>query len=160
MKAFRRLDGDRPLHLLVLLGCFAVSAYAASRLLGDPAALRVAAWFLGAAVVFDLVLSPLLALADRVLLAERERREHDQGEPSRRSVSPVNYVRVPLLFSGLLLLVYAPVILQRSEEPYRVASGLDQQPYLERWLAISALLLVVAALAYAVAVLLARRRVG
>ena len=155
MKAFRRLYGERPLHLLVLLGCFAVSAYAASRLLGDPAALRIAAWFLGAAVVFDLVLSPLLALADRVLLRVRGRRE-----PSSRRVSPVNYVRVPVLLAGLLLLVYAPVILQRSEEPYRVASGLDQDPYLERWLAISATLLVLAALAYAVAVVRARRRLG
>lgn len=150
-KAFRRLYGDRPLHLLVLLACILVSAYAASRLLGDPQALRVGLWFLGAAIVFDLVLSPLLALADRALIALRGRRR-----PGRRAVSPVNYVRVPVLFSGLLLLVYAPVILQRSEPPYFTASGLDQDPYLERWVAITAVIFLAAAGAYAVAV--ARRR--
>ncbi len=156
MRAFRRLYGERPLHLLVLLACFAVSAYAASRLVGDPAALRIAAWFLGAAIAFDLLLAPGMALADRVLLALR-----GAGRPRRaRAVSPVNFVRVPVAFSGLLLLVYAPVIFQRSEEPYRAASGLDQEPYLERWVAITAVVFAVAALAYAVAVLRARRRVG
>ena len=156
MKAFRRLYGERPLHLLVLLACFAVSAYAASRVVEDPAALRIAAWFLGAAIVFDLVLSPLLALADRALLALRGLRR----SRSPRAVSPVNFVRVPVLLSGLLLLVHAPLILQRSEQPYAAASGLDQDPYLERWLAVSAVLGAVAAVAYAVAVLRARRRVG
>ncbi len=155
MRTFRRLYGERPLHLVVLLACFAVSAYAASRIVGDPAALRIAAWFLGAAIVFDLVLAPLLALADRVLRGARDR---VRGGPGR--VSPVNYVRVPVLLSGLLLLVYAPVIFRRSEEPYRAASGLDQEPFLERWVAISAGIFAVAALAYAVAALRARRRVG
>ncbi len=158
MTRFRRLYGDRPLQLITLLGCFAVSGYAASRLFGDAAALRIAAWFLGAAIVFDLVLSPLLALADRVLLALRGGRDTVRGRRGR--VSPVNYVRVPVLLSGLLLLVYAPVIFRRSEEPYRAASGLDQEPFLERWVAITAGIFAVAALAYAVAVLRARRRVG
>ncbi len=155
MKAFRRLYGDGPLHLLVLLGCFAVSAYAASRIVGDPAALRIAAWFLGAAIVFDLVLSPLLALADRVLRGGRDRVRGGSGR-----VSPVNYVRVPVLLSGLLLLVYAPVIFRRSERPYGAASGLDQEPFLERWVAITAAICAVAALAYVVAVLRSRRPAG
>ncbi len=158
MKGFRRLYGDGPLHLLVLLACFALSAYAASRTVGDPAALRIAAWFLGAAIVFDLVLSPLLALADRLMLAVRG--GHDRARGGSGRVSPVNYVRVPVLLSGLLLLVYAPVIFRRSEEPYRAASGLDQEPFLGRWVAITAVIFVVAALAYAVAVLQARRRAG
>ncbi len=156
MRAFRRLYGERPLHLLVLLACFVVSAYAASRLVGDPAALRIAAWFLGAAIAFDLLLAPGMALADRVLLALPGARR----PRTPRAVSPVNFLRVPVALSGLLLLVYAPVILQRSEEPYGAASGLDQEPYLERWVAITAVIFTVAALAYALAVLRARRRVG
>ncbi len=153
MTTFRRLYGDRPLHLLVLLGCFLVSGYAASRIVGDPAALRIAAWFLGSAIVFDLVLSPLLALADRGLTALRGRRRLGGG-----GVSPVNYVRVPALLSGLLLLIYAPVIFQRSEPPYFAASGLDQDPYLDRWLAITAGIFAASLLAYVVARLRARRR--
>lgn len=155
MRAFRRLYGDSPRHLLVLLGCFAVSAYAASRLRGDPAALRIALWFVGAAVAFDLLLSPLLALADRLLTGLRGRR------PARsRAVSPVNFVRVPVLFSGLLLLIYAPDIFQRSEPPYFAASGLDQDPYLERWLGVTAVIFLGAGLAYVVAVVRQRGRSG
>ena len=155
---FRRLYGERPLHLVVLLLCFLVSAYAASRILGDPAALRIAIWFLGAAIAFDLVLSPAAALLDRGLVALRGRREASARMASSRSVSPVNYVRLPLALSALLLLLYTPVIFQRSEEPYLVASGLTQDPYLERWVGISVALVLLSALAYAVAVLRARRR--
>jgi hypothetical protein len=148
---FRRLYGERPLHLVVLLACFLVSAYAVSRVLGEPtaAAVRIAAWFLGAAIAFDLVLAPLAALVDRGLVALRGR---------GRGVSPVNYLRFPLGMSALLLLVYTPVIFRRSEGPYGAASGLDQAPYLGRWVAISVALFVLSALAYAVAVLRHRRR--
>jgi hypothetical protein len=153
MTTFRRLYGDRPRHLAVLLACFLVSGYAASRVIGTPEALRIGAWFVGSAIVFDLVLSPLLALADRGLTALRGRRRLGGSV-----VSPVNYVRVPALLSGLLLLIYAPVIFQRSEPPYFAASGLTQNPYLDRWLAITALIFGAALLAYVVAVLRARRR--
>jgi hypothetical protein len=153
MRAFRRLYGEGPLHLLVLVGCFLVSGYAASRVIGTPDTLRIAAWFLGSAIVFDLVLSPLLALVDRGLTALRRRRRLGGSV-----VSPVNYVRVPALLSGLLLLIYAPVIFQRSEPAYFDASGLTQDPYLDRWLAITALIFGAALLAYVVAVLRARRR--
>ena len=145
MPTFRRLYGDRPLQLVTLLGCFLVAAYAASRVIGTPPALRIAVWFVGAAVVWDLVVAPLIALADKGL----------QALPG--PVAPVNYARVPLALSGLLLVVFAPLILQRSEVPYRDASGLTQDPYLERWLLVTAVLFAAALIAYAVAVLRARR---
>ena len=146
MPSLRTLYGDRPLHLVVLLGMLVVAGYAASRVADQlPVALRIAVWFVGAAVAWDLVLAPALAGADRVLRAV----------PGR--VSPLNYLRVPLALSALLLLVHAPVIFQRSEGPYGAASGLDQDPYLERWLLVSALLLVGSAVAYALAVVRARR---
>ena len=141
----RRLYGERPLHLVALLGCLALAGYAASRVLGTPPALQLALWFVGAAVLWDLVGAPLLALVDRGLRAL----------PGR--VRPVNYLRVPLALSALLLLVCAPLIFRRSEGPYGAASGLDQDPYLERWLLITALLLAGAGIAYAAALLRARR---
>ena len=142
---FRRLYGDRPLHLVVLLGLLVVTGYAASRVVGTPPALRIALWFVGAAVAWDLVLAPALALADRGL----------QAVPGR--VRPLNYVRVPLALSALLLLVHAPAVFQRSEGPYGAASGLTQDPYLERWLLVSALLLAGSAAAYVLALVRARR---
>ena len=143
-RGFRRLYGAHPLHLLVLLLCFALGLYAVTRILGDPAVVTIAVWFVGAALVWDLVLGPLLALADRALL------------PLHR-VGALNAVRVPLLASALLLLVWAPVIFQRSEPTFRTKAGLGQDVFLGRWVAITALLFVVSGALYAVNRLRARR---
>jgi hypothetical protein len=143
---FGRLYGARPWHLLALLACFALTAYTVSRLLDDlPALVRIAVWFVGAAIVWDLVLGPLYALADRGLRPLRS--------VAVRGVSPRNYVRVPALVSSLLLLVWAPVILQRSEQVFRLKAGLGQNVYLDRWAAVTTGLFALSALAFAVAVL-------
>jgi hypothetical protein len=144
--SLRRRYGASPWHLLALLTLLAVTGYAASRLLEDPVLLRIVVWFVGAAVVWDLVVGPLLALADRGLRAVL------RGGP----VPALNYVRVPALLSGLLLLLFAPLVLQRSEGVYAAKSGLAQDPYLGRWLALTAVLFVGSGLAYAVALRRAR----
>ncbi len=149
MSIFRsRLYGAAPWHLLALLGCFAVSAYVLSRLWENPTLPRIVLWFVGTAAVWDLVLSPLIALADRLLRPLR-------SQPSRLGL--LNYVRVPALLSGLLFVVWAPVILQRSEPTFRLKAGLNQDPYLERWLAISVGLFALSALVYAVRLVRAAR---
>jgi hypothetical protein len=126
-------------RLLVLLACFALAGYAGSFLLGDPALFRVLAWFVGAAVVHDLVLFPLYALGDRVL--ERL---------PRPRVPLVNHVRVPLLGAGLTFLVFLPGIIRQGEATHFAATGLDQAPYLGRWLGLVAAMLALSALVYAV----------
>ena len=144
MRAFVRAYGAGPLHLLALLASFALAGAAVLQVAEDPLRLRYAAWFLGAVLLHDLVLFPLYALLDRAAggLTRRPRR------------SAVNHVRAPALLSGLLLLVFAPVILQRSEPAFGNASGLDQDPYLGRWLLITGLLFLGSALLY----VLRRRR--
>jgi len=128
--------GAAPAHLVVLLACVALAGYTASFLLGDPALLRVLTWFVGAAVLHDLVLFPLYALADRVL--------------GRLPVPLVNHVRVPLLGAGLTFLVFLPGIIRQGEATHLAATGLDQQPYLGRWLALVAAMIAVSALVYLV----------
>jgi hypothetical protein len=146
--AFRRLYGAGPWHLVAQLGCFALTAYAASRLLDDlPVLLRIAIWFVGAAVVWDLLLGPALALADRLLRPLGALR-----------VPALNYVRVPGLVSLLLLVVWLPVILQRSEGVFAVKAGLTQDPYLGRWVAVTAVLFLASGLVYALALVRASRR--
>ncbi|MCA1711352.1 MAG: hypothetical protein LC789_06830 [Actinobacteria bacterium] len=146
----RRAYGAHPLHLLSLLGCFALAGYAALQVSGDPKALRIAIWFVGALIAHDLVLFPLYALSDRLVGGLLPRRRHR----GRLVALPggVNFVRVPALLSGLLLLMFFPLILRKSEGPYGAASGLDQSPFLGRWLVLSGILFLASAVLYALRV--------
>lgn len=137
----RRLYGASPWHLLAVLAGLLLSAYVVSRLTDNPSLLRIAVWFVGAAIVWDLVAGPLIALVDRLLLPLRSR---------PRRVSLLNHVRVPALLSGLLLVVWAPLIFQRSEQVFRLKAGLSQNPYLDRWLVITTVFVALSALVYAV----------
>ena len=148
---FGRLYGAHAWHLAVLIALLAGTAYVVSRLLGDPQLFRIGLWFVGAAVVWDLVLGPLLALGDRVLRAVL-------GRVRRNGVRPLNYVRFPVLVSLILLVVWAPLILQRSEGVYRAKSGLTQDPYLERWLVVTAVLLLTSAVVFVLAAVRSDRR--
>jgi hypothetical protein len=139
MRRFTDRYGAPPAHLLALIVCVALAGYAASFLLGDPALLRVLTWFVGAAVVHDLVLFPLYALADRAL-----------GRLPRFRVPLVNHVRVPALGAGLTFLVFLPGIVRQGEPTHLAATGLDQQPYLGRWLGLVAAMFTLSALIYLV----------
>ncbi len=110
-------------HLAALLGCFALTGYTVTRLLGDTSSLlRIVVWFVGAAVVWDLVLGPALALADRGLRG---------AVPRVGGVPALNYLRFPAGVSLLLLVVFAPLVLQRSEQRYSAKTGLTEDAYLE-----------------------------
>ncbi len=114
-------------HLAALVGCLALTLYTVFLLRADPALLRIAAWFVGSAIAWDLLGGPLLALVDRLI------------QPLRR-VGLLNPLRVALLVSGLLLLVWAPVIFQRSQGTFRTKAGLGQDVFLGRWLSLTAVL--------------------
>jgi hypothetical protein len=146
MRRFTDVYGARPAHLLVLLACLVLAAYAGSLLLGDPALRTMLVWFVGAAVVHDLVLFPVYALVDRAL--------------GRLPTPVVNHVRVPLLAAGLTLLVFLPGIIRQGEVTHVAATGLDQAPYLGRWLVIVAALFAASALVYAVRLLTTRSAAG
>jgi len=139
MRRFTDRYGARPAHLVGCAACLALAAYAASFLLGDPALPRVLTWFVGAAVVHDLVLFPLCALVDRALT-----------RLPRAPVPLVNHVRVPLLGAGLTFCVFLPGIVRQGEATHLAATGLDQQPYLGRWLGLVAAMAAVSALVYLV----------
>jgi len=155
--SWRRFYGDNPMHLLALLGCFALAGYAISfaAQAPPPTPVLLAIWFAGAVIGHDLVLFPLYALADRCLLATRRvRRGARQSRPVQ--VPAINHIRVPALGSGLLLLVFAPVIVRQGDQAYLAASGLTMQPFFHRWLLITGVLFLGSAALYA----LALRRAG
>lgn len=131
LAAWRASYGESPLHLLSQLATIALAGYAALLASHGPLPKRMAVWFVAAAIAHDLVLFPLYSLVDRLIA----------GRHTRRAVSgAVNYVRVPVMLSGLLLLVTYPLVLRRSQDAYGRASGLDQAPYLGRFLLITAAL--------------------
>ncbi|MDQ4009317.1 MAG: hypothetical protein M3228_01120 [Actinomycetota bacterium] len=137
-----------PVALLALLASFVVAGYAGVRLLsGNP--VGVGAWFIGSVVVHDLVLFPLYAGADAALVTLLRRR------PALATVAGVpwlNHLRVPAVVSGVLLLVWSPLILRVSAPTYLDASGLSPQPFLPRWLAVTAVLFAISAVVLAVRV--------
>ncbi|MCJ0872664.1 hypothetical protein [Streptomyces sp. AP-93] len=144
--AFRRRYGASPLHLLLTLACFALALYAGIRLLkGDP--MGVAIWFVGAALLHDLVLLPAYSFTDRAAQFLFRGRSA-AGESVRRP--GVNYLRVPLFVSGVLFLVWWPLILQKIDH-YTAYTALSADGFLARWLLITAALFITSAI-----VLLAR----
>jgi hypothetical protein len=146
--------GSHPLHLLGTVAACALAGYVVS-LLGPQALWNptvwwqsIAVWFLAAIIAHDLILFPLYALADRsftrALSAVRSRRT---GPPPR--VSPLNYVRVPTLATGLSLLLFFPGIIEQGGFSYTAATGQSQQPFLGRWLLLVGVVYGLSAVAYA-----------
>jgi len=142
MRRLLRWYGAGPLHLLALLACFGLAGYAAARLVSSRP-LAVVVWFAGAAVGHDLVLVPLYSLADRSALAALRHRA-----PQLPAASWINYVRVPAALSGLLLLVWFPLIL-RLRSPYHASTTLSADPYAWHWLAVTGTLFLLSAAAFA-----------
>jgi hypothetical protein len=143
VKSVRERYGASPLHLLLVLCSFALTLYAGVRLLkGDT--LGVAMWFVGAALLHDLVLLPLYSLTDRV--AQRLlRTRQGMGRNPRTPQTRINYLRVPAFVSLLLLITWYPLIL-RKVPGYHLATGLPSDVFLGRWLLITGALFAASAL--------------
>ncbi len=58
----------------------------------------------------------------------------------------VNFVRVPAFLSGLLLLIWFPLIARRTERRYEAAAGTTPDVYFGNWLLISGVLFALSAL--------------
>lgn len=151
---FSRRYGASPLHLLAHLVGFAIVAFAFDRIFsgGDVKVLLV--WYLGFAIVHDLVFVPAYTGLDRLFRATITR------VPLRAntSIPVINYVRVPVVISAILLIIYLPLISQRNEAWYFSLSGHYLARYLLNWLLITAALLLGSALIYAARVAHARAR--
>src|SRR5580700_6696795 len=145
MRWFSRWYGANPLHLLTLVGCFALAWYAGAGLL-HAKPVGVAIWFVGAVVGHDLVLMPLYALADwsaAAVIRHRAVRFPD--------IPWINYLRVPAAMSGLLFLVWFPLIL-RLRTRYQASTTLSPDPFLWHWLGVTGALFLLSAAAVALRV--------
>jgi hypothetical protein len=147
MRRFSAAYGAGPLHLLAVLASFAVAAYALARsfdLLGDPS--RMLVWLGAGIVAHDLLLLPFYTLLG-LLVAAALLRPGDS--PSRLRIAALNHLRFPALLSGLLALVWFPLIAGKGSGTFTRASGLSNDVYFERWLLLSAALFAASALVFA-----------
>jgi hypothetical protein len=160
---FRAIYGSHPLHLLTMLCGFALLGYALATF--KPATLwnpgtwwqSIVVWLAAAVIAHDLLLFPLYTLADRALSARIGR----QAGPARGrhpKVSARNHIRVPALGAGLTLLIFLPGIIEQGAPTYHAATGQTQQPFLGRWLLLTAAMFAASALGYVARRAVARRR--
>jgi hypothetical protein len=153
----RHWYGANPLHLLALLAAFALAGYAVRAVIAAGQFRGFAIWFAVAIIGHDLLLFPLYSLADlsvqRLLPwgAARRRARHQAAGASGAVPGPpvINYIRIPVAFSLLMLMTFFPLILGLSEPEYHRASGLTTQPYLWRWLAVTGVLFAGSSVVYA-----------
>jgi hypothetical protein len=151
-RLFRRLYGEHLLHLIVLLGALALAAYTVS-VLGLDQLLNpvvwwqsIAVWFAVAVIGHDLVLFPLYALAERFLP-----KGHRRAKPvNPRRVPLVNYIRMPTMAAALTFALFYPGIIQQGAFTYTAATGLTQEPFLDRWLLLVAGFYLTSAVCYVV----------
>ena len=149
LRGWRRFYGENPMHLLALLGCFALVGYVIVMLYPDPSLPFIGIWFAGAVLGHDLLLYPLYALADRSAVAGRwVQRKVRRGRFPR--VPAINHLRVPVILSGLLLILFFPSISEQGGDVLLFAAGRTDDRYLSAWLGITALLFLVSAVVYAV----------
>jgi hypothetical protein len=143
LQLFRRLYGTSPLHLLAHLAAFAIAVFALTQIINGGIVINFIVWFGGAAVLHDLVAFPLYSGLDRIARV-------GTGERVSRRVPVINHVRAPALISGVLLLVYFPLILKTADSTYFSATGHHVHGYLRNWLLITAALFLASATIYAV----------
>jgi hypothetical protein len=154
---FTRSYGSGPGHLLLMLAGFAIVASVVATM--KPTSLwnpnswwqSIAVWFVVAVIAHDLIAFPVYALADRILVRSTRR-----TKPA--GVSPINYVRLPAMAAALTFVVFLPGIIEQGGPAYQAATGQTQDPFLARWLWLTATFFGASAIAFGVRVLLARRR--
>jgi hypothetical protein len=154
MQWLRRHYGAGPLHLVGLLACFAVAAYAVTRIFGQGGWKGIFLWFVFCIIAHDLIGWPIYAMADRVLVRAQSRR-HTRRAPA---VPWINHVRVPTVVSAVLLGLFFPLIFRLESARFEAITGLSVNVYLTNWLAVTAGLFAASAVIYLLRLALARRQ--
>ncbi len=154
MRSFRNAYGAGPLHLLAVIASLAIAAYAFLQIVDRPNALNTLLWFGGAIIAHDLLAFPIYS-AFGVLAGRATGASGATRSPSR--IAALNHVRVPLLLSALAFVAWFPLILGLSGEKYAEKTGLTESVFLGRWLLLTAALMIVSGMIYAIRL---RRAIG
>jgi hypothetical protein len=137
--------GAGPLHLVAAVLGLGVAVWAlamAVGMLGRPE--NFVKWFVGAILLHDVLFLPAysaLGLAASGALV--------RGRPTPLRVAALNHLRVPALLSGLMLLVWYPLVLGTQAASFRASTGYSSDFFLGRWVALTAVLFGASALIFA-----------
>ena len=143
---FRYEYGAQPLHLLATGGSLLLGGYGLLRLTEIPGGAKVLIWIVAAALLHDLVALPAYSLMLRVARGAADTAFEGRGA----ATLALNAVRIPAGLSLLLLVCFLPLILRIDPEAYESVTGLSLDPYLGRWLLISAALFLISGIVYAI----------
>jgi hypothetical protein len=159
MKRFRSLYGAGPVNLVVILLSFAIAGAAVEGWFQRPRDVEtVIEWFVAAILLHDLVAVPLYTLLDRIAFGWLRRRPGGgSGGGARRrtvlgAVNSTPYLRIPAILSGLLLIVFFPVVFGLGSQSELDASGIAESGYLARWLIASGVMFGLSGVVWGVAV--------
>jgi hypothetical protein len=138
---FRRCYGANPLHLVGHLLALAIVAFAVDRIVSgggvsSGGVSKLLMWYLGLVIAHDLIFVPLYTGLDRVVRGALER----LSSRRRVGIPMINHVRAPLMISGLLLIIYGPLISRLSDRNYFALTGHHLEHYLRNWLLITGVL--------------------
>jgi hypothetical protein len=147
-----RWYGAGAAHLVAVAVGLALAGTAATIVATDPLWPWMLVWFVAAVVVHDGLLSPLAAVLDGVLRFGLRWFPRRPAHPST-----VNYVRVPALGAALTFLLFLPGIIRQGDPVVRGQTGLDQSPFVWRWLLLVAAMVAASALVRGVYVLREKR---
>ncbi|HEY5430082.1 MAG TPA: hypothetical protein VIK04_13270 [Solirubrobacteraceae bacterium] len=154
---FRALYGAGPLNLLVLVASFAIAAAAVVGWFQEPkSVVTVLLWFVAAIVLHDMVALPLYSLLDRIAFGRMPAGVRRGRRSVPTLVDPTPYLRIPAILSGLLLIVFIPVVFGLGTTTEESASGIPESGYAARWLLAVGVMFVASGVAYAVGTARAR----
>ncbi len=133
-------------HLIALTLGGLIGVYAGIKLVAaDPRGVVI--WLVGGALVHDLVLVPAYTGLDRLARS-----------PLGAVPAWYDHVRVPTMLSGLLLLVFFPLIARLPAAKFAGATGTSIDVYLGRYLALVAAMFALSGVAWIARVALRSRR--
>ena len=102
-------------------------------------------WFAGAIVLHDLLFLPIYSALGVAASGALIR-----GRRTRLRVAALNHLRVPRVLSGLMLLVWFPLVLSKAPITFARATGYSNDFFLGRWVAVTVVLFAASALLFAV----------
>lgn len=149
LERVRRSLGTGPVGALALLASFAIAGAAVIGWFQRPReVVSVLEWFAACILIHDLFVLPFYTGLDRLLLGPLHARAHRSGPGVLR---PARFLRIPLILSSLLFVVFFPVIFGLGRQSELSASGIPEHGYLARWLLATGVMFALSGVAYIVA---------